>query len=295
MCVAKFFPLLGVNTCIGRTFLEGEDQPGAEKVVVLSYRIWKRYFGEDPNILGRTVRLDDVGYTVVGVLPCDFECPPLEGTDFLIPLSERNPRYRYKYEVIGRLKHGVTSAQATEEMTTISTQIGQEYPESHSGFVGVKLESLSSYIVGDTHLYLLVLQGAIAFVLLIACANVANLILARATTREKEIAVRQALGANTFRVARQILTESLLLALIGGAAGVLVAFCAIGILKTRVFWIVPRADGIDVDLWVLGFAFLASVAMGLFFRNGPFSSSASLYASCLTHGAMDNVQNQKQT
>ncbi len=269
-CVSQsFFPLLGVNACIGRTFLEGEDQPGADKVVVLSYRIWKRHFGENPNILGRTVRLDDVGYTVVGVLPYDFERPLLKGTDFWIPPSERHPRYRYSYEVIGRLKHGVTQAQATEEMKTIATRIAQDYPESHSNFVGVKLESLSSYIVGDTHLYLLVLQGAIAFVLLIACANVANLVLARATTREKEIAVRQALGASTFRVARQMLTESLLLALVGGVTGVLVAFCAIDILKTHVFWIVPRADEIDIDLWVLGFAFLASVVTGLFFGMVP--------------------------
>jgi putative ABC transport system permease protein len=270
VCVSQsFFPLLGVNACIGRTFHEGEDRPDAGRAIILSDRIWKRHFGEDTNILGQTVRLDDVGYTVVGVLPCDYDYPLLKGADFWIPLTERRPRYNYSYDVLGRLKHGVTQAQAAEEMTIIATRIAREYPESHNNFAGVKLESLSSYIVGDMHLYLLVLQGAIAFVLLIACANVANLVLARATTREKEIAVCKALGASTFRVARQMLTESLLLALTGGAIGVFLVLYAIDILRPHLAWIVPRADEIDIDFWVLGMAFLTSMITGLFFGIVP--------------------------
>ncbi|MBN1509536.1 MAG: ABC transporter permease [Sedimentisphaerales bacterium] len=259
-----FFALLRVNVCIGRTFLEGEDQPGADPVVVLSQGIWKRYFAEDPRIPGRTVRLGDVDYTVVGVLSGGFECPPLKWVDFWVPLTERHPRSHGQYEVLGRVRPGVTVAQARVEMAGIAARLAQTYPASHSENRGVRVELLSDHIIGEICLFLWVLMGATTFVLLIACANVAHLVLTRATARQKEMAVRQTLGASRWRIARQMLTENLLLTLLGGIAGVLLAQWSVALLRTRLAWIVPRADQISVDLPALGLVLLISLVIGLF-------------------------------
>jgi putative ABC transport system permease protein len=264
-----FFSLLGASACVGRTFLDGEDRPGAAPVVVLSHGMWKRCLAEDSSVLGRTVRLGDVDYMVVGVLPASFEYPPLGGADFWVPLTERYPRSHGRYEVLGRVKPGVTLARAQAEMTGVTARVAQAYPASHGGSMGIKVDLLSDRIIGDTRLFLWVLMGATSLVLVIACANVGHLVLTRATNRGKEMAVRQALGAGRFHIARQILTESLLLALLGGTAGIVLARWGVALLRTHLVWTVPRADQISIDLPVLCLTFLISLVTGLFLGMAP--------------------------
>jgi predicted permease len=257
-----FFDTLGISAAMGRTFAADEDEPGANSVVVISHSLWSRCLGKDPEALGKTILLDETNYTIIGVLPRYFQFSVLEDAECWIPLTDRLPRTKYTYQIIGRLKPGVTLIQCRTEMKNISERLTQVYPKQTAG--PAQVERLSDYITGRSRLYLLVLLGAITFVLLIACVNVANLILARSTTRNKEIAVRQALGAGSWRITRQILTENLLLALMGGAAGVLVALWLSNIMKaffTSIY--VPRAGQIALDVRVLGFTFVLSLATGL--------------------------------
>ena len=235
MVNAEFFDVLAVQPILGRIFLEEDTQTGRDRVAVLSYNLWQRRFGSDPHIVGRTIRLDATGYTVVGVLPQNFSfsIPDYyESRDLWVPsvLPRDNSVRGHKYlSVIARLKQGVTLGRAEQDMSVITERLAREYPREMTGF-GVKLTPLHEQIVGDSRLVLLLLFGAVCFVLLIACANVANLQLARSSTRQKEIAIRTALGASRGRLLRQLLTESVLLASIGGTLGLMLASWGIGLL-----------------------------------------------------------------
>ena len=218
---AEFFPLLRINAALGRTLQPDDSQKGSESVVVLSHGLWQRRFGSDPNIIGTKVKASGKESVVVGVMPVGFDYPArteLWEPFPVDPLAERRDN-RY-LSVITRLKPGITLAQAQAEMHAINQRLAQSYVETNTGW-SVQLTGLQERMVGAMRSSLLVLLGAVAFVLLIACANVANLLLARATVRQKEIAVRAALGASRFRIIRQLLTESLLLSLIGGGIGLL--------------------------------------------------------------------------
>src|SRR5262249_50131878 len=222
---ADFFRVLGVQPALGRTFAPQEDEPGADPVVVLSYRIWQRKFG-DRDVLGRTVVLDDKNYTVIGVLPPSFNLQ--RGIDVYAPIGQwNNPALRFRGAAlgihgIGRLKPDVTLDLAQADMDQVSQNLAVQYPDTNKGN-SAKLIPLRERLVGEIRPMLLMLLGAVAFVLLIACANVGNLLMARGTSRAREFAIRVALGAGRWRVFRQLLTESTLLALLGGSLGLLLA------------------------------------------------------------------------
>jgi putative ABC transport system permease protein len=259
-----YFSLLGAKPVIGRTFLAGDDKPGAEPVIVLSYSLWNQLFGGDVNIQEQNVRLDDRSYRVVGVLPKDYPYAVFTDAQFSrywIPQKIIKRRNRSHGRVIGRLKAGYTLARAEKELSMIAQRIHNE--DARRSVIAVKVEKLSDYIIGDSRPYLLVLLGVIAFVLLIACANVANLVLARATSRHKEIAVRRALGAGMFRIMRQLLTENLVLSLLGGITSMLVALWSMDLVRTHFTGVIPRADEIGIDLRVLGFTLVLSIVTGL--------------------------------
>ena len=222
----EFFSVLRIQPILGRVFLPEENQSGRGKVAVLSQAFWQTHFASDPNIVGRTIALDSLSYTVVGVIPSKSIFPtssdPKSQPQLWTPLAwtdvERAIRGNHNYHVIARLKPGADVKQAGAEMSTISARLEQEYPDDDKGW-GATVVPLRDQLVGDVRPALMVLLGAVGFVLLIACANVANLVLVKTLARQKEIAIRTALGASSVRVARQILSETLLLALTGGAAG----------------------------------------------------------------------------
>jgi predicted permease len=229
-----FLPMLGMRPMIGRNFLPEEDRPGHNRVVILGHTFWQRRFGGDPNILGRTIRLDDLPFTVIGMLPPSTGLR-MEETDVWTPLAltaGQSQQYDSRYLFpCGRLKPGVTLKEARLEMNRIADNLAQQFPESNTGWK-VRLLSLHDYAADHTKPMLAILLGAVGFVLLIACANVANLLLARAAARQKEIAIRAALGASRWRIVRQLLAESLLLSLAGGMVGAALAHWGVKMLWT---------------------------------------------------------------
>ena len=285
----SLFELLGVRPVLGRTFSSEEEQPGNDQVALISHNLWQRHFAADRNPVGRTITLDGKTYTIVGVMPEGFQFPGGSGTvlriftpetaELWVPLAldadTLSQRSSHSLNVIGRLKPGITVAQATAEMDAIQQRLEQQYPTFYVGS-HVKVVPLAEQIVGTARRPLLVLWGAVAFVLLISCANVANLLLSRSSTRKKEFALRAALGAGRLRIIRQLLTESLLLSIVGGIAGTLLAAWGVHVLSTIVPPDFPRRGEIAIDGWVLGFTLLISVLTGIIFGLAPAIQSTKL-------------------
>jgi len=271
---ASLFSLLGVQTVLGRTFTPDEDSPGRNHEALLSFALWQSQFGGEPKILGKSIQLDGESYSIVGVLRKDFS---LAGKrDLWLPLSldRTHPRDRgsHGFRVIARLKRGVTLAQAGADMDRFAAQLQREYPDSYGtgdkGW-GMFLIPLKEDLIGELRPALLILLAAVAFVLLIACVNVANLLLAQASAREKELAVRAAMGAGRVRLMRQLLTESLVLAFFGALFGLVIAYWGVGALRALIPSNVPRIGEIQVEQRVLGFTFAVSLVTGLIFGLFP--------------------------
>ena len=279
MTSTDFFPLFGVPPTLGRTLLPDDNQPGNDHVVVLGGSLWKRRFGSDRNLVGRNITLNGEPYTVVGVMPATFNpddygelwLPSAWGvpTHPLLPNQDpRSLRDRHYIDTWARLKPGVTLQQAREEMTAIAARLEKQYPDSNKD-TGVSLIGMQDWQVGDIRPTLLLLLVAVAFVLLIGCANVANLLLARATGRAREVSIRAALGASRLRLIRQLLTESVLLALMGGVAGVLLAAWCVPVLLAMSPPDIRDFTAIGVNRDVLGFSIIVSVLSGILFGLAP--------------------------
>ncbi|MBV9768181.1 MAG: ABC transporter permease [Bryobacterales bacterium] len=276
---AEIFPVLGVSPVLGRGFTRAEDHPDS-RVAVISYRLWQRRFAGDPNIAGRIVDFDRTPTTILGVLPKDVEFPlpglPFGGGhDVWVPLGitpkERALIGNYNFVVIARLKAGISMAEARADVQAVARRIYESIPAfARVGFtLDAQLSPVTERVAHDTRKLLWLLAGAVGFVLLIACVNVANLLLGRAAGREKELAIRSSLGASSARLLRQLLTESLLLSIGGGAAGLLLAIWLVAMLGRVIPASVPRAATIDTDWHVVAFTAIVSVLAGLLFGTIP--------------------------
>ena len=283
VATADLFPLLGVTPKLGRTFLPDEDKPSETgRVVILSHSLFQNRFNGDPSVLNQPITLSGVNFTVVGVMPAGFEFPiQNDPVDLWTTIAGdaagkepiTNQRGAHFLQVIGRLKPAVTIEQAQAEITAIASRLEQQYPNTNT-HKSLRVESALSVLVGDVRPALLVMLGAVAVVLLIACVNVANLLLARATSRHKEMAIRAALGASRLRVVRQLLTESVLLSLVGGAVGLLLAVWWSDLLVTLGKEDIPRALQVGIDWRVLSFTAGVSLLTGLIFGLAPALHSA---------------------
>jgi putative ABC transport system permease protein len=279
MMTAGIFPMLGVDARLGRTFRAEEDRAGGPPVVLLSYGLWQRRFGGSSEIIGKSLNLDAQLYTVVGVLPSGFEV--LQPADVYLPFTpwaatlpdDRN--WHPGIFPIARLKPGVSRQQARTEMAGIAKRLEEQYPIYNTG-TGADVVGLQEQMVQNVRPALLLLIGAVSFVLLIACANVANLLLARAAVRGREVAIRTSMGATRWRVVRQLLTESVLISLTGGALGLLLAWSALGPLLKISADSLPQAFTVGLDGWVLAFTLGMSVVTGLVFGIVPALRTAKL-------------------
>jgi len=291
---AEFFPAFGVKPYLGRTYTREEEQVGRDHVAVLSYSLWQRRFGGDRNVLGHSITLNDNPYEIIGVLPPDFHfVTPFSASEYLLwtPFAfapadlDRSNRSMW---VLGRLKPGVDLKQAQADMDTVARQLEQQYGSTNSGW-GVQVVSLQRDMSRFVREGFFLLLAAVCVVLLIACGNVANLMLARTVVRQKEISVRIALGAGRLRIARQLLAESVLLALLGGALGLAVAFVMLRVLVISLpaFPPIPHVEQIGIDLPVLAFALGVSLLVGILFGLVPAIRGA---ASSATEGLMENAR-----
>jgi putative ABC transport system permease protein len=265
---SSFFPTLGVEPLKGRWFLDEEGQPGKNRVVILSHGFWRRRLNSDPHVLGRRLILNSESVTVVGIMPASFRFP--ERAEVWVPPGIGDHtlfKQAVFFRIFARIKSGITLQQAQAEMDALSSQLQKDQSER------IRLVALHQSLVGGKGSSLLLLLGAVGFVLLIACANVANLLLARAAAREKEFAVRCALGAGRGRLARQLVLESVLLALIGGGLGVLVAWWGLDLFVPLLSSEVPPLNTIGIDQWVLGFTLTVSLLVGILFGLVPASQA----------------------
>ncbi|MEW6206894.1 MAG: ABC transporter permease [Acidobacteriota bacterium] len=292
---SDFLPMLGARLDAGRVFTDEEYQPGGERTVIISHQLWQRRFGSDLQIIGQTITLDQKQYTVVGILSPEFRFTP--SSDLFMPLvfddQAMKERDLAEFEVIARLREGMNTEQVQQDLTAIIQRSRPATPEMseegvgeigfvvasrgdepappvmNQGSAGVRLDFLRELTIRNARQKLFLFWGAVAFVLLIACANIANLLLARGAARQKEIAIRSALGASRWRLVRLLLTESALLALVGGACGLLLALWGVDLLVAASPENIPRLDEVGLDLRVIGFTFLVSLTTGVIFGLAP--------------------------
>ena len=265
----EFLPALGIKPIVGRNFLPEEDRPGGPPAVLISHALWQRRFHSDPAAIGRSLTVDGIPRTVVGVVP--HELGEMVAADLWLPtaINPNNPeRQNHQFGIVARLKPSVTVAESRAEMAVIARRLESAYPATNTGW-GVTLFPMAEMFTGRIRPVLLILLGAVGLLLLIACANLANLLLARAATREKEIAIRGALGAGRLRLIRQLLTESLVLALAGGALGLILAAWGVRLLRSVVPDMFPMLQHMSVDVPVLAFTFGISILTGLLFGLVP--------------------------
>jgi putative ABC transport system permease protein len=277
----NYFQALGVKPVLGRSFVLENEKSGSDQVAVLSYALWQRRFAADPEILTKTIVLNGKNCAVLGVMPKDFNFP--RAAELWVPMNfdgspDMKSRSSHFLRPIGRLKPGVTIAQAQADTDAIAQRLEQVYPKSNTGW-NLRIVGLRDHLVGNTRPTLFILLGSVGFVLLIACANVANLLLVRAATRQKEIALRTALGASRIRIARQMITESLLLALMGGGLGALLATWGIDLLVLVSADNLPSTAQVRIDATVLGFTLLISLVTGLLFGLAPALRTMNLNLS----------------
>lgn len=279
---ANFFAVLGVEPVLGRSFKAGEDQPGTERVTVLTYGLWQRLFGGDPKIIGQSLTINGNSHTVIGVLPASFQFA-LRPADLWLPYqptpNQLTRRFMHGTNLIARLRSGVSLEQAKSEVNVVASRIAQDHQESHAGTAAFLLP-LQEQVTGSIKPMLMALLGAVGFVLLMVCANIASLLLSRSLTRQKEIAIRAALGATRGRILRQLLTEAMLLSLLGGLGGVLIGFWGIdaivAALPDNQLNAMPFLKSLRLDAGVLAFAFALSMLTGIVFGLAPALQASRL-------------------
>src|SRR5580692_4684545 len=268
LATSGLFPLLGIRPVAGRTFRPEEDKPGTSPVVLISHRLWQSHFGSDPSVVGRTLTLDGRGFTLVGVLPAEFRLAPT--TDLWMPVSEYGDdlasHLHHDFTIFARLKPGVGISEAQAELATLNRQEEQAFPDTHKNW-GVLVTPMEDPSAVKMRVALLVLFGAVGLVLLVACVNIVNLLLARNAVRQKEIALRVALGASGSRLLAQLLTESIVLSIFGGILGVVLAGAGLRVLGAFVPADLASVKETGLNGWVLGFtlavSFLAGIVCGL--------------------------------